>query len=179
MITLTRAVEVAELEVRSDGRTLEGTLMPWGQPASIVEPGSRYVEVFVRGAFDGTDPADVPLTRLHPRTGADLPIGVGVEFDDQPARLRGAWHVSDVEEGNEVLELARDKVPLGLSVGFAEVHGGSRWNHARTHVERVKATLDHVAVVRAPAYPGARITAVRGAHLLSLPRLRVARLRSA
>jgi HK97 family phage prohead protease len=179
MNTLTRAVEVAEIEVRSDGRTLEGTLMPWGQPASIVEPGSRYVEVFVRGAFDGTDPADVPLTRLHPRTGADLPIGVGVEFDDQPARLRGAWHVSDVEEGNEVLELARDKVPLGLSVGFAEVHGGSRWNHARTHVERVKATLDHVAVVRAPAYPGARITAVRGAHLLSLPRLRVARLRSA
>jgi HK97 family phage prohead protease len=179
MNTITRAVEVAEIEVRSDGRTLEGTLMPWGQPASIVEPGSRYVEVFVRGAFDGTDPADVPLTRLHPRTGADLPIGVGVEFDDQPARLRGAWHVSDVEEGNEVLQLARDKVPLGLSVGFAEVSGGSRWNHARTRVERVRATLDHVAVVRAPAYPGARITAVRGAQPLTQPRLRVARLRSA
>jgi phage head maturation protease len=177
--TLTRAVEVAELEVRSDGRTLEGTLMPWGQPASIVEPGGRYVEVFVRNAFDGTDPANVPLTRLHPRTGADLPIGVGVEFDDQPARLRGAWHVSDVEEGNEVLQLARDKVPLGLSVGFAEVPGGSRWNHARTRVERVRATLDHVAVVRAPAYPGARITAVRGAQPLTQPRLRVARLRSA
>ena len=179
MTTLTRAVQVAELEVRSDGRTLEGTLMPWGQPASIVEPGGRYVEVFVRNAFDGTDPANVPLTRLHPRTGADLPIGVGVEFDDQPARLRGAWHVSDVEEGNEVLQLARDKVPLGLSVGFAEVPGGSRWNHARTRVERVRATLDHVAVVRAPAYPGARITAVRGAQPLTLPRLRVARLRSA
>jgi HK97 family phage prohead protease len=179
MITLTRAVEVAELEVRSDGRTLEGTLMPWGQPASIVEPGGRYVEVFVRGAFDGTDPTEVPLTRLHPRTGADLPIGVGVEFDDQPVRLRGAWHVSDVEEGNEVLQLANDKVPLGLSVGFAEVPGGSRWNHARTRVERVRATLDHVAVVRAPAYRGARITAVRAAQSLTQPRLRVARLRSA
>jgi phage head maturation protease len=177
MNTLTRAVQVAELEVRSDGRTLEGTVMPWGQPANIVEPGGRYIEVFIRGAFDGTDPTDVPLTRLHPRTGADLPIGVGIEFDDQPARLRGAWHVSDVEEGNEVLALAHDKVPLGLSVGFIEVPGGSRWDHARTRVERMRAILEHVAVVRAPAYPGALVTAVRGGEATSRPRLAVARLR--
>jgi phage head maturation protease len=174
MSTLTRAVEVAEIEVRSDGRTIEGTVMPWGQPASIVEPGGRYVEVFVRGAFEGTDPSTVPLTRLHPKTGADLPIGVGVEFDDQPARLRGAWHVSDVDEGNEVLQLAHDKVPLGLSVRFVELPNGSRWNHARTRVERVRATLDHVAIVRAPAYPGALVTAVRGVQDASRLRLALA-----
>jgi hypothetical protein len=28
--------------------------------------------------------------------------------------------------GNEVLALARDGVPLGLSIGFTEVAGGSR-----------------------------------------------------
>jgi phage head maturation protease len=180
LMVMTRAVEVAELEVRGDGRTLEGTVMVWGQVANIVEARARYDETFQRGAFADADPSMVPLTRLHPRTGADLPIGVTVELDDQPTRLRGSWHVSDIAEGNEVLQLARDRVPLGLSVGFVEVPGGSRWNHNRTCVERVRAILDHIACVRSPAYRDALVTAVRHAQadtdpvtpLLSLARLR-------
>lgn len=180
LTALTRAIDVCELEVRSDGRTLEGTVLPWNQPASIIEPGGRYVEVFVRGAFADAKPDSIPLTRMHPRDGRDLPIGVTVELDDQPARLRGAWHVSDVELGNEVLALAKDRVPLALSVGFIELPNGNRWNHNRTRVERVCAQLDHIAVVRSGAYPGAKVEAVRHAQddteastpLLSLARLR-------
>jgi phage head maturation protease len=71
------------------------------------------------------------------------------------------WHVSDIELGNEVLTLVRDGVPLGLSVGF--VAGTSRWSRDRTRVERVTASLDHVAVVRSPAYRSARVHAVRTA----------------
>ncbi|MGH8835715.1 MAG: hypothetical protein ACRDWG_12100, partial [Actinomycetes bacterium] len=102
-------------------------------------------------------------------------IGVTVEFSDEPVRLRGAWHVSDTELGNEILALATDRVPLGLSVGFIELAGGSRWNRARTVVERLRAALDHVAVVRSPAYAGARVTGVRAATDLVRPRLAVAR----
>jgi hypothetical protein len=50
--------------------------------------------------------------------------------------------------GNEVLALARDGVPLGLSIGFAEVPGGTRWSADRQRVTRIRAALDHVAVVR-------------------------------
>jgi hypothetical protein len=39
--------------------------------------------------------------------------------------------VSDTALGNEVLALARDQVPLGLSVEFMEVPGGSRWTGDR------------------------------------------------
>lgn len=161
---LTRAVDIADLEVRSDGRTLEGTVLVYGEQAHIVEYGQRYTETFTRGAFVGTDPTSVVLTAKHPRSSSELPIGVSVEFDDGPTKLRGAWHVSETELGNETLALAHDRVPLGLSVGFLEVPGGSRWNHARTHVERHRAALDHVAVVRAGAYPSAHVTGVRGAH---------------
>jgi uncharacterized protein len=178
MIVLNRS-HLSDLHVRDDGRTLEGTALPYGQEADIREYGRRYVEVFVRGAFTDVDPAAVPLTATHPRSDQALPIGVTVELEDEPARLRGAWRVSDTELGNMVLALAHDRVPLALSVGFVEVPGGSRWNPTRTRVERTRAELDHIAVVRRGAYPGALVTAVRAAHGLPLPRLRVARLRAA
>jgi phage head maturation protease len=71
--------------------------------------------------------------------------------------------VSDTMIGNEVLALARDGVPLGLSVGFAEVPGGSRWSADRQRVTRTRAELDHIAVVRTPAYLGAGVAGVREA----------------
>jgi phage head maturation protease len=67
--------------------------------------------------------------------------------------------------GNEVLALARDRVPLGLSVGFLEVPGGSRWSADRQRVTRTSAALDHVAVVRVPAYAGAGVVGVRSSQL--------------
>ena len=103
-----------------------------------------------------------------------------------PARTRrpadaawGEWRVSDTLIGNEVLALARDGVPLGLSVGFMEVPGGSRWSADRQRVTRTRAALDHVAVVRVPAYQGAGVAGVRmgvrqpaAPVLLTLARLR-------
>ena len=65
--------------------------------------------------------------------------------------------------GNEVLALARDGVPLGLSIGFTEVAGGSRWSLDRQRVTRTRAALDHIAVVRVPAYTGAGVAGVREA----------------
>jgi HK97 family phage prohead protease len=166
----------ADLHVRDDGRTLVGVAVPYGTEAQIVEGRSRYVETFAPGAF--ADAGTHPLTATHPRTGAELPIGVSVELRDEADGLHGAWHVSDIDLGNEVIVLVRDNVPLGLSVGFVE--GISRWNREHTRVQRVTASLDHVAVVRTPAYAGAGITAVRTAPSTipgAVPRLTLARLR--
>jgi phage head maturation protease len=66
--------------------------------------------------------------------------------------------------GNEVLALATDGVPLGLSIGFAEFPGGSRWSADRQRVTRTRAALDHVAVVRVPAYVGAGVMGVRSSR---------------
>src|SRR5918993_2294649 len=150
-----------QLPDAGDGRTLHGPLLPWGVTARVLDRGRLVEETFERGALHGTDPARVPLTATHPRDAGTLPIGVTVELRDEADALHGAWRVSKTALGDEVLELARDGVPLGLSVGFLEVPGGSRWAADRRRVTRTRAALDHVAVVRVPAYAGAGVVGVR------------------
>jgi uncharacterized protein len=166
---LHRAFE-STLHVRDggDGRTLVGPLLPWGVEARVLDRGRMVVETFERGALGDVDPARVPLTARHPRNAETLPIGRTVELEERADAAWGAWRVSKTALGDEVLELARDGVPLGLSVGFIEVPGGSRWL-ARDRVVRTRALLDHVAVVRVPAYVGAEVAGVRST-LASTPR---------
>jgi HK97 family phage prohead protease len=155
----------ADLHVRDggDGRTLEGALLPWGVEARVLDRGRMVVETFERGALADVEVASVPLTATHPRDGQTLPIGVTIELEERADAAWGAWHVSRTTLGDEVLELARDRVPLGLSVGFLEVPGGSRWSPDRKRVTRTRAALDHVAVVRVAAYQGAAVAGVRAA----------------
>ena len=91
-----------------------------------------------------------------------------------------AARVSRTAAGDEVLELAKDGVPLGLSIGFREVVGGSRWSPDRRRVVRTRAELDHLAVVRTPAFVGAGVVGVREQGSWppeAYPLLSVARLR--
>ena len=90
-----------------------------------------------------------------------------VELEERADAAWGAWRVSDALLGNEVL--ARDGVPLGLSIGFAEGPGGSRWSADRQRVTRTRAELDHIAVVRVPAYAGAGVVGVRGGGTAARP----------
>jgi HK97 family phage prohead protease len=162
----------AALEVRGDdGRTIVGIAVPYGQSATI---GYRTTETFVRGAFTGADPSGIPLAATHPKDGAELPIGVTTELREEADGLHGAWRVSRTQLGDEVLELVRDGALSGLSIGFIELPGGNQWTADRSHVTRTRAALDHVAVVRVPAYPGARIAALRAAHTPQAPLLRLA-----
>jgi HK97 family phage prohead protease len=168
MSVLIRAY-AAQLEVRDDGRTLAGTAVPYGIETRI----GSYLERFAPGAF--ADAGTHPLTASHPRDGGELPIGVSVELRDEPDGLHGVWRISQTALGNEVLELVRDGALDGLSVGFIPVTDA--WSPDRSRVERVRAALDHVAVVRTPAYPDARIAALRAAAGQPGPLLRLARLR--
>jgi HK97 family phage prohead protease len=147
-----------------DGRTLHGALLPWGVEARVLDAGRLVTETFERGALHGTDPGKVPLTATHPRDAGTLPIGRTLTIEDRQDAAWGEWLVSDTMLGNEVLALARDGVPLGLSIGFEEVAGGSRWSPDRQRVTRTRATLDHIAVVRVPAYQGAGVAGVRAAR---------------
>jgi uncharacterized protein len=127
----------------------------------VLDRGRLVLETFERGALADNDPGRVPLTALHPRDNQQLPIGVTVELDERADAAWGAWRVSKTAAGDEVLSLAADGVPLGLSIGFREVPGGSRWSPDRRRVVRTRAELDHIAVVRTPAYVGAGVVGVR------------------
>jgi Escherichia/Staphylococcus phage prohead protease len=147
-----------------DGRVLVGPVLPWNVEARVYDRGRIVAEQFQRGALQGVDPARVPLMRTHPRDPGTLPIGVTVELDERDDAAWGAWRVSKTALGDEVLELARDGVPLSLSIGFAELPNGSRWSADRRRVTRTRAALDHVAVVRVGAYRGAEVAGIRSAE---------------
>jgi HK97 family phage prohead protease len=150
-----------QLRADGDGRVLYGPLLPWNVEAQVLDRGRLVVETFERGALTGNDPARVPLMARHPRDPETLPVGRTIELEERTDAAWGAWHVSDTALGNEVLTLARDAVPLSLSIGFIEVPGGSRWSPDRKRVTRTRAQLDHVAVVRVGAYQGAEVVGVR------------------
>jgi uncharacterized protein len=156
---------VLALRDGGDNRTLVGAFLPWGVPAQVVDQGRLVTETFERGALAGHEPARIPLTATHPKDSGSLPIGVTVELEERADAAWGAWRVSATMLGDEVLALARDGVPLGLSVGFMEVPGGSRWSPDRKRVTRTRAALDHVAVVRVPAYAGAGVVGVRSGQV--------------
>ena len=73
-------------------------------------------------------------------------------------------------DADEVLALARDGVPLGLSVGFSPI--SDRWSKDRRRVTRLRSRLGEVSVVGVPQYPESMVAAVRSAT----PRLDAARL---
>src|SRR5215217_5480468 len=164
MTVLIREVATGlQLRGEPDQRVLYGPLIPWKTEARVLDRGRMVLEQFERGALADTDPARVPFTATHPRDNQQLPIGVTVELEERDDAAWGAWKVSKTAIGDEVLELARDGVPLGLSIGFMEVPGGSRWSPDRRRVVRTRALVDHVAVVRTPAYVGAGVVGVREA----------------
>ncbi len=162
------------LEVRGDGRTLVGTLVPWDVIARI----GSYHETFRRGVFADADPATVPLLATHAHD--ELPIGRAVTFTDTDTGLEAELRVSEIRAGDDVLALVHDGAATGLSVGFIPIE--DHWDPRRTKVERARATLVEVSVVAFPAYDDARITAVRtapevGKGSVAVPRLTLARLR--
>lgn len=163
---ITRSFD-ADLEIREDQRQIVGLAVPYGVQIRV----GRYLETFRPGAF--ADHAPAPLTATHPRDAGTLPIGVSVELRDQPDGLHGVWKISKTSLGDEVLELVRDGAVTGLSIGFVPVT--DRWSPDRSQVERVRAALDHVAVVRTPAYPDARIAALRAAQGQAYPLATLAR----
>jgi phage head maturation protease len=102
-VTILTRSYVSSLEVR-EGRLIEGIAIPYDVEIRV----SGYREVFRAGAFRDTDPANSPLTAMHPTSAEQLPIGRALELHDEPTGLRGVWHVSKTQLGDEVLELVRD-----------------------------------------------------------------------
>jgi Escherichia/Staphylococcus phage prohead protease len=168
-----RAFGTQGLEVRSEEeRILSGVLVPYDSPTRI----GSYTESFQRGAFEGTEPGDIPLLAGHAHE--SLPVGVTLVLASSERALTGEWRVAQTQAGDEVMALARDGVPLSLSIGFRPVT--DRWSSDRSQVTRVKAQLGEVSVVGLGAYEAAKVTSVRAGHehevSTSSPRLTIARL---
>ena len=155
----------ADLEIRGDGRTLYGLAVPFNQVATVNDGRGNYDEMFVRGSFQRTIAGNagqkVKLMANH--DSRRFPIGRSTNLKEDAAGLVGEFHVSATRDGDEVLQLARDKVLDSFSVGFTPI------KHQRNDdgvVERHEVALREVSVVAFPAYVGAMISGVRNLYSL-------------
>lgn len=144
-----------------NGRTIEGKLVPFGGSTDVSAPGFRGKEAFSPSAFNHQLAAAnrVPLFLDHGPLGGKL-IGRMDSLRAQHDGLYGKAVISKTSDGNDALELIRDGVYPGLSVGFKPVTNSLQPDGT---VLRTKANLFELAVVREGAYPDAVIHALRTA----------------
>jgi hypothetical protein len=148
-----------DLSIRSDGRTVFGLLVPYGQTASVYEDGRSYYERFVSGAFARTI-ADrgnrIKLLVNHDRlTGL---IGRWTDLRESGAGLEGEARISKTAKGDDALELVRDGALDAFSVGFRPIKHRIADDNA---VERTEAALAEVSLTPFPAYDGALVGGLR------------------
>lgn len=158
--SLSRAF-VSDIEVRSDGRTIHGIVVPYDQPATVSDGGRPYREAFQRGAFNQAlghmngNYAKVKLLSQH-QSGRN-PLGRATMLRDDTSGLYGEFHVSDTAAGNEALSLVRDGALDSFSVGFSAVKQAKRGDI----VWRTEVGIREASLVTFPAYAGALVGGVR------------------
>lgn len=147
----------------SDERVVSGMLVPWDVVIQInASPGW---ECFKRGALDETladTSRRVPLMLGHPRA-SDYERVAGYLISHQ-SRRDGHWGTFKIlrsSVGDDAWEMINERVVLGLSVGgwgdpasdVRRAEPGTR----RMVLERSKMAIDHVGLVRRPAFEQARV----------------------
>jgi HK97 family phage prohead protease/HK97 family phage major capsid protein len=148
-----------EIEIRDLAkREIVLRIVPWG----VLAQTQQGLEMFERGAFDGTVPGDVVLRMAH----TDPPAGRGLWLEQRQDAAYMGFKVSRTQRGDEILALAADGVTRGASVGFAEVPGGTLMERSAGVATRRhrRVNLREVSTTWQPAYADAGVMEVRSAQ---------------
>lgn len=150
MSTLTviqRHLELDDLTVErsGDGRTILARALTYGVPYEVTDDGGRtfYHEVWRSGVFRRSidhRQGRFPVLTMHDRR--RLPVGatLGIEPNDSAFIFRAK--ISNTRDGDEALELVRDGVLTGISVGARPLNN----RKIERGVERVEAALVEISL---------------------------------
>lgn len=156
----TRAAQIDNVDFGE--RVISVITVPYEQPTQIMYRQEVWNEVFSRTAFAGIETRSnrIPANREHnPEHLVGRVVGVNPGHE---GGLLTDIKVSRTARGDETLELARDDV-LSASAGFMikDPYRDQELDR-RSKMRRIhRAFLEHVAFVGVPAYPGAKVLAVR------------------
>jgi HK97 family phage major capsid protein/HK97 family phage prohead protease len=154
----------SEIEVRNEGlREVGLRIVPW----NVVVDTPNGPEMFERGAFDDHEPSNVRLRMDH----QDPPTGKGFRITQPEDAAYAEFRVAKTSRGDEQLQLIREGVHDGASVGFQEVPGGTTTRridgrHVRVH-KRVR--LREVSTTWRPAYEQSAVMYVRSEEIGDAP----------
>jgi HK97 family phage prohead protease len=169
---LLRAFDHAKLT--GDGRTITGRVVPYNEPARVADDpnGPLYDEMFAPGSFKRAVRSTAAGRRVDLRYGHSDSvlevIGPSIELQERNDGLWGSFRAMERSAAAEqALAMIEAELIDGFSVGFVPLRS---LNGPRGVVVRAACHLDHVGLVRDPAYKGALIESVRSAPVEALSR---------
>lgn len=152
------------LNVNALERIITVIVVPYEQETLIEWGGEVWTEVFAAGSFDPNlhdlTKRRIAVNRNHNE--GDL-VGRVTRLDTRDRRgLIADLLIAKTERGDDTLGLAMGDDMLSCSIGFASFGRSGTQVDTYRKVRRVtSAYCDHVALTAKPAYPGARVLAVR------------------
>jgi len=157
-------VDDSSWQMRSDGRSVRGRIVPFMEPTTIVDKGERFREQFLPGCITA-------LIQVAQRRGNPGFIALNLDHDESiDARIGVAANLEQLDDGGwadfrlyESRDLDKVRSMLteshtGLSVMFDDVAAPRLLNGIRS---RVQILIRHVAATPWAAYDGARISQMR------------------
>lgn len=154
--------DVPIVSAETEGNTVIIRALPLDKPTSVSDDGVKwYEEVWRSGAFDGLRPQKTVLQRNHAEAhGANI-FGICRAITEDAGHVVTEFEIiEDAPLGRMGRELLRAGAWEGASVSVIMHRNGTR--HTPTTVERTKvADFRHLAIVDRPAYPDAKVVAVR------------------
>lgn len=148
-----------------DARIIEGMIVPWDRPTMVARPVPG-LESYRRGALDRSFAElkrPVPLLLRHNEA---EPAAIITDHDNRDDGHYAIFRALRTRAGDDALELIRERVYLGLSIGGSAVPARTtirRGTDGRQMIERAEIKLDHVGLVRTPAFEDAQVLALRSA----------------
>jgi phage head maturation protease len=173
----TRFIPCDGFSLRDDGRSLEGMIVPYGQPATVVEPDEsgklvKYQEQFLRGSLAGMAQGfkargmlDVPLFIGHQESFQNR-IGFATGLQDREDGAWASFRIYDDSNLVKIQSMLRES-HTGLSIAFRDTRQPRLINGV---ISRVQVFVGHVAATPVPTYAGAGITAIRSTDDQEAPR---------
>lgn len=150
----------AEFAQVGDGRTVDVRVVPYNTPTEVSDfGGPTYRESWKPGVFDHQrNAANRVWLSFEHEQGLRGVIGHGVELASREDGFYGSFRVLDGSDGDKALQMVNKKLLPGVSLE-AIPHRSEKTPDGI--VERIRATLKAVSLVRFPAFKGAQVLAVR------------------
>jgi HK97 family phage prohead protease len=167
-----RSLAFADIDIRGDGRTVYGLIVPYNREGTIHTRSGSFREVFRPGSMTRTINGAAKRVKLfenHNHLRGDAPIGVAVGFEEKPKGVYGEFRIGQSPEGDAALQKVHDGIYDAFSVGFNAVPGGER--RSKDLREVTEAKLNEVSLVSYPAYADAGIEGIRSAFPELTPRV--------
>lgn len=162
MQPLQRDVPVVSADLDGDGRTVAIRALPLDKPTRVSDNGSDwYQEVWRAGAFAGLRPQRTVLQRNHDEAHGANVVGICRSISESDGHVLTEFELLDEAPLAPLARrLLREGTWGGASVSVIMHRNGSR--QTGDVVERIRVSdFRHLAIVDRPAYPEAKVLAVR------------------